>query len=73
MTGLVKRTPYSTMAGSPAQAVTARPARAIVNMPWAITPGRPTACAVRSLQWIGLKSPEAPAYRTRSARVTRYR
>ena len=29
----------------------------IVNIPWAITPGSPTAVAKRSFQWIGLKSP----------------
>src|SRR5215208_34877 len=29
--------------------------------PWAITPGSPTALATSSFQWIGLKSPEAPA------------
>ena len=45
----------------PAQRVTSRPASAMVSMPCAITPGRPTAAATRSLQWIGLKSPEAPA------------
>jgi hypothetical protein len=33
----------------------------MVSMPWAITPGRPTDDATRSLQWIGLKSPDAPA------------
>ena len=30
-------------------------------MPCAITPGKVTDVATRSLQWIGLKSPEAPA------------
>ena len=61
-TGRPKRTLYSTSAaGSPVQLVTARAASAMVNMPWAITPGRPTEVATRSFQWIGLKSPEAPA------------
>jgi len=32
-----------------------------VNMPWAMTSGRPTDVAKRSFQWMGLKSPEAPA------------
>ena len=42
-TGLVKRTPYSTTApGSPTQSVTTRIASAIVNMPCAMTSGRPT-------------------------------
>jgi hypothetical protein len=41
-------------------------------MPCAITSGRPTDVAIRWFQWMGLKSPEAPAYRTRSARVTWY-
>ena len=31
-------------------------------MPCAMTPGSPTDVATRSFQWIGLKSPEAPAY-----------
>lgn len=70
-TGLVKRTPYSTTAaGSPAQSVTTRIASAMVNMPWAMTSGSPTSTANFSFQWIGLKSPEAPAYRTSVARVT---
>ena len=61
-TGLLNRTPNSmTASGAPAQTATARPTRAIVNMPCAMTPGRPTLVAVRSFQWIGLKSPEAPA------------
>src|SRR6266545_127217 len=38
------------------------------NMPWAITPGRPTDVAHSSFQWMGLKSPAAPAYLTRSIR-----
>jgi hypothetical protein len=71
-TGRVNRTLTSTTAsGEPAHSVTARLTSAIVNMPWAITPGSPTLVAIRSLQWIGLKSPDAPAYRTRWARVTR--
>ena len=43
----------------------------MVNMPCAMTPGSPTSVAKRSFQWIGLKSPDAPAYLTRSARLTR--
>ncbi len=31
--------------------------------------GQPDPTAKRAFQWIGLKSPDAPAYRTRSARV----
>ena len=42
----------------------------MVNMPWAMTPGSPTPVAKASFQWMGLKSPEAPAYLTRSVRVT---
>ena len=38
-------------------------------IPWAITPGRPTLRATSSSWWIGLSSPLAAAYRTRSARV----
>jgi hypothetical protein len=61
-TGRVNRALTSrTAAGSPAHVVTARPTSAIVYMPWAMTPGRPTLVAIRSLQWIGLKSREAPA------------
>ena len=41
--------------------VTTPEASAMVNMPCAMTPGRPTPVATRSFQWIGLKSPEAPA------------
>ena len=41
-------------------------------MPCAMTPGRLTDVATRSLQWMGLKSPDAPAYRIRSERVTSY-
>ncbi len=39
----------------------ARAASAMVSIPCAITPGRPTSVATRSFQWMGLKSPEAPA------------
>ena len=61
-TGRVNRTLYSTTApGSPHQSVTTRTASAIVSMPWAITSGSPTDLAKRSFQWIGLKSPDAPA------------
>ncbi len=49
------------LARPPAQMSTARAASAIVNMPWAMTPGRPTEVATRSDQWMGLKSPLAPA------------
>ena len=70
-TGRVMRTPYSTTApGSPTQSVTMRPAEAIVSMPWAMTSGSPTALANRSFQWIGLKSPEAPAYMIRFTRCS---
>jgi hypothetical protein len=47
--------------GRPPTATPPRPARASVNMPWAITPGSPMPVATRSDQWIGLKSPLAPA------------
>ncbi len=40
----------------------------MVSMPWAITSGRPTALAIRSFQWMTLKSPLAPAYITRLIR-----
>jgi hypothetical protein len=33
----------------------------MVNMPWAITPGRSAFRAASSDQWMGLKSPLAPA------------
>jgi hypothetical protein len=39
-------------------------------MPCAITFGSPTDLAIRSFQWITLKSPEAPQYLTRLSRVT---
>ena len=72
-TGEENLTPNSVTApGSPAHSVRNRPASAIVSMPCAITSGRPTDLAMRSFQWITLKSPEAPAYRTRSRRVTWY-
>ena len=61
-TGRVNRTLYSTHGTRvAAQSVTTRTALAIVNMPWAITSGSPTDVANRSFQWIGLKSPDAPA------------
>src|SRR5690606_4500867 len=61
-TGSANRVDSSTTRpGSPTQSVTTRAARPIVSMPCAITPGSPTARAARSLQWIGLKSPDAPA------------
>src|SRR3954467_11978092 len=41
-------------------------------MPCAITSGRPTDLANGSFQWIGLKSPDAPAYLIRSRRSTLY-
>ena len=63
----------STAPGSPpASSATYRPACAMVNIPCAITSGSPTDLASRSFQWITLKSPEAPAYRTRSSRVAGY-
>src|SRR5699024_5122273 len=48
-----------------ARAATARP---ILSIPWAMTRPRPTSVANRSSQWIGWKSPGAPAYRTSRAR-----
>src|SRR5215210_3264594 len=39
-------------------------------MPWAMTPGRPASSAASSMVWIGLKSPEAPAYLMSCSRVT---
>jgi hypothetical protein len=61
-TGRVKRAPKPTTAdGSPVQLVTSRPASAIVSIPCAMTPGSPTEPATRSLQWIGLRSPDAAA------------
>ena len=69
-TGAENLTPNSTtVAFGPAQSVTNRPACAIVNMPCAITSGRPTDLAIRSFQWITLKSPEAPQYITRLSLV----
>src|SRR5262249_10473219 len=61
-----------TVAPGPAQSVTNRPACAIVNMPCAMTSGSPTARAMRSFQWMTLKSPEAPQYFTRLSLVTGY-
>jgi len=55
---------------SPTQSVTNRPPCAMVNIPCAITSGSPTDLATCSFQWIGLKSPEAPAYITRLSRST---
>ena len=50
-TGRVKRTSNSrTIPGSPSQSVTTRPAEAMVNIPCAITSGRPTSPATRSFQ-----------------------
>jgi hypothetical protein len=70
-TGAENRTPNSTSApASPAQSVTYRPACAMVNMPCAMTFGRPTDLAIRSFQWITLKSPDAPQYLMRLSRVT---
>ena len=51
--------------------MTYRPACAIVNMPCAITFGSPTDLAIRSFQWITLKSPDAPQYLTRLSRIAR--
>src|SRR5437764_8944568 len=39
-------------------------------MPWPKTLGRPAACALTSSWCMGLKSPDAPAYCTRSVRVS---
>src|SRR5580704_485138 len=65
------RTPNSTSSARwPAQSVTYRPACAIVNMPCAITFGSPTDLAIRSFQWMTLKSPDAPQYLTRLSRLT---
>jgi 3-hydroxybutyryl-CoA dehydrogenase len=73
-TGLAKRAEKSVRTASiPAARVhsrTARETRPIVYMPWAITSGSPAALAAASSWWIGFWSPEASAYRTRSARVT---
>jgi len=70
-TGEENRTPNSTTAAAgPAQSVTKRPACAIVNIPCAITFGSPTDRAIRSFQWMTLKSPDAPQYLTRLSRVT---
>ena len=67
----MKRTSnWVTRPGSPTQSVTIRPAEAMVNMPCAMTSGRPTSCATRPFQWIALKSPAAPAYLTSCLRVT---
>src|SRR5699024_6333665 len=41
----------------------------MVSMPCAITSSSPTSRAKRSFQWIGLKSSDAPAYRTQPPRV----
>ncbi len=41
-----------------------------MNMPWPNTLGRPAALADTSSVCIGLKSPDAPAYMTRSVRVS---
>src|SRR3712207_5694953 len=41
-------------------------------MPWPNTLGSPTARAATSSVCMGLKSPDAPAYSTRSARVSRW-
>jgi len=38
-------------------------------MPWAMTSGSPTALAIRSFQWMKLKSPDAPQYLTRLSLV----
>src|SRR5277367_993166 len=40
------------------------------NMPWPNTLGCPAFCAATSSWCIGLKSPDAPAYLTRSVRVS---
>ena len=40
-----------------------------VSMPWPKTDGLPTEVATVSSWCIGLKSPEAPAYRTKFVRV----
>ena len=61
-TGLVNLQPSSTTTSAPPDhSATARPASAIVYMPWAITPGSPTLRADPSSRWIGLRSPLAPA------------
>ena len=61
-TGLVNLQPSSsTRPVPPAQVSRARAMSAWVYIPWAMTPGSPTDLATRSDQWIGLRSPLAPA------------
>ncbi len=43
---------------------------ASVSMPWAMTPFSPAFSAASSTVWIGLKSPDAPAYFISCSRVT---
>ncbi|ANP48288.1 hypothetical protein AVL59_00720 [Streptomyces griseochromogenes] len=62
ITGRENRVPYSTTAApGPAHSVSAVAASPMLSMPCAITPGRPTAEARESDQWMGLWSPEAAA------------
>ena len=68
-TGLVNLQPNETTSAPGNHSATARAASAIVYIPWAITPGSPTLVATASSWWIGLWSPLASAYATRSARV----
>ena len=54
----------------PTQSVIALPSNPIENMPCPNTDGSPAAWALTSSWCIGLKSPDAPAYITRSVRVS---
>ena len=66
----VKRTLNRFRLPMPTQSVMARPSRPIENMPCPNTLGRPASLAFTSSWCIGLKSPDAPAYMTRSVRVS---
>src|SRR4051812_33757025 len=69
-TGAVNLQPNETTSALGYQSATARAANAMVYMPCAMTPGSPTLRATSSSWWMGLWSPLASAYATRSARVT---
>jgi hypothetical protein len=53
--------PTSTLKESGRRLSSAARQRALVHMPWAIAPGKPSGFAVSACMWIGLRSPETAA------------
>src|SRR4051794_28501656 len=70
-TGLANVTDQSN--ASPRAAPTVARASDAVSMPWAIARGKPKALAASDETWIGLRSPDTPAYRRPVSAVSVHR